>query len=269
MSQRDRFAKLKATKELPAPTPAPVDPTIDPVAQKIADRLMAQFSRPIATQNGAKLPPIVSLEIPEKLPPTSEAPNQTMSLSDREHTMLRNQKAAEDRATAAERKAEKLEQSITFVIEHLAAFTMRQQETLASTINGLLTPFQIEMAQIKLDVIRTTSQLALKLFIAWPAISTEALTNLDVSEEDVATWRKWYAAYKSQEHAVWLEKLADLQKHNASPMLPGQEQFFVAALQQDGVDVKRRLEEISAERLRRFEYEHPILVNPRSGSYER
>src|SRR5207249_1559449 len=256
MNVHARLAKLTTKKITPVKAPTPV---VDLETEALAAKLMAQFSRPIATVT----PSVTGEPTPA---PVAELPK-TMSVSDKEFQMLKSQKEAETRALAAERKAENLEKTLIFVVENLSTFVMKQQETLAGTINGLLTPFQIEMAQLRLGVIRTVSQLALRLFCAWPQIADTALHNLGATEEDVALWRKWHAAYKSQEHAVWLEKLADLQKHNDSSMLPGQEAFFVAALQQDGVDVKRRLEEISAERLRRCE--RPILVSPRSGTYER
>ena len=148
---------------------------------------------------------------------------------------------------------------------------MRQQEVLNGCIGNLITDFQREYAVGELRIIRTVSQLALRLFVSYPQIADTALLNLDVTEEDVALWRKWWTAYKSQEHAVWLEKLADLQKHNASPMLPGQEQFFVAALTHDlGVDVmKQRQEAIRQERIRAHEARNPIRVDPRSGQQRR
>src|SRR5207245_7945306 len=110
MSQRDRFAKLKATKESPAPAPTPVDPTIDPVAAKIAARLMEQFSRPIAT--GEPTAPAPSAEL-----------SNTMSLDPQRFEDLKNLKEAESRAVVAEKKVENLEQSLEAVTTCLVDFT--------------------------------------------------------------------------------------------------------------------------------------------------
>src|SRR5439155_21943691 len=132
-------AKLKA-KELPAPTPAPVDPTIDPVAQKIADRLMAQFSRPIATV----APSVTGEPTPA---PCVELPK-TMTVTEPEFQMLRNQKSAEERATTAEHRCEQLEKSLEVVTTCLIDFTMRQQEVLNGCIGNLITDFQRDYAKV-------------------------------------------------------------------------------------------------------------------------
>ena len=256
MNVHARLAKLTTKKITPVKAPTPV---VDLETEALAAKLMAQFSRPIATV----APSVTGEPTPA---PVAELPK-TMSVSDKEFQMLKSQKEAETRAATAEKKVANLEQTLIHVTDHLSAFVMRQQQVLNGCIGNLITDFQREYAVGELRTIRTVSEIACRLFCAWPQIADTALHNLGATEEDVALWRKWHAAYKSQEHAVWLEKLADLQKHNASSMLPGQEAFFVAALQQDGVDVKRRLEEISAERLRRCE--RPILVSPRSGTYER
>src|SRR5438552_12130585 len=112
MSQRNRFKELTAkspkvtenVSRLPIEAPAPVDLE----AQKIADRLMAQFSRPVATGEAAPEP----------------RPTVTMSTNDQEHTMLKNQKAAESRALAAEKKVEQLEKSLEVVTINLSALFM-------------------------------------------------------------------------------------------------------------------------------------------------
>src|SRR5437016_5243489 len=138
MSVHDRLAKLTAKKEsTAAPAPAPVDPTIDPEAQKIADRLMAQFSRPIAT--GEPTAPSAESAKQTELP-------KTMTVTEPEFQMLRNQKAAEERATVAERRVENLEKTLAHVTDHLSAFVMRQQQILHGCIGNLITDFQREYA---------------------------------------------------------------------------------------------------------------------------
>src|SRR5439155_26937562 len=120
MSVHDRLVKLTAKKITPVKAPTPVDPTIDPEAQAIADRLMAQFSRPIATV----APSVTGEPTPA---PVTELPK-TMSVSDKEFQMLKSQKEAETRAATAEHRCEQLEKSLEVVTTCLIDFTMRQQE---------------------------------------------------------------------------------------------------------------------------------------------
>ena len=133
---------------------------------------------------------------------------------------------------------------------------------------NLITDFQRDYAKGELRTVRTVSQLSLRLFVAWPQIADTALLNLDVTEEDISNWRKWYRGYKEHDHNYWLNLLADVQAGKLKAA-EGQPELLTELLRAEKVDVKRRLEEISAERLRRYEYEHQILVSPQSGSYER
>ena len=244
-------AKLKAkTPEAPAP--------VDPEAAALADRLMAQFSRKTTGE-----PTPAPQQVVENAPSVK-----TMSLSEPEFQMLRNQKAAESRALAAEKKVANLEATLTHITNHLSQFIMRQQEVLNGCIGNLITDFQRDYAKGELRTIRTVSEIALRLFVSFPQIADTALLNLDVTEEDITTWRKWYAGYKLRDADHWLNHLQDVKDHKANP-LPGQAEFFTAALTHDlGAGVmKQRLEAIRQERSRRCE--RPILVSPRSGTYER
>ena len=252
MSQRNRFKELtaKSPKITPVETPAPVDPEV----QKLADELMERFSRPIATGEPTPAP---CVELPK-----------TMTVTEPEFQMLRNQKAAEERATVAEHRCEQLEKSLEVVTTCLIDFTMRQQEVLNGCIGNLITDFQRDYAVGELRTVRTVSQLSLRLFVAWPQIADTALLNLDVTEEDISNWRKWYRGYKEHDHNYWLNLLADVQAGKLKAA-EGQPELLTELLRAEKVDVKRRLEEISAERLRRYESVHPILVSPRSGTYVR
>ena len=260
MSVHDRLAKLTAKKEsTAAPAPAPVDPTIDPEAQKIADRLMAQFSR---KTNGE---PTVPAPVAESAKQT-ELPTNTMSLDPQRFEDLRNLKAAQEQLASAEHRCEQLEKSLEVVTTCLIDFTMRQQEILNGCIGNLITDFQRDYAVGELRTVRTVSQLSLRLFVAWPQIADTALLNLDVTEEDISNWRKWYRGYKEHDHEYWLNLLADVQAGKLKAA-EGQPELLTELLRAEKVDVKRRLEEINAERLRRCE--RPILVSPRSGTYVR
>jgi|SRR5438876_10839526 len=256
MSVHDRLAKLTAKKVTPEPTPTP-GPVGDPEAQKIADRLMKQFSGKNTGDQAAPVAESVQTELPK-----------TMSLDEQRFQDLKNLKAAQERATAAEKKVANLEATLTHVTDHLARFIMRQQEVLNGCIGNLITDFQREYAMGELRTVRTVSEIALRLFVSFPQIADTALLNLDVTEEDIALWRKWYQGYKEHDHAHWLEQLADITAGKLKATA-GQPELLTELLRAEGVDVKKRLEEIRAERLRRFEHQHPIMVSPRSGTYER
>ena len=61
----------------------------------------------------------------------------------------------------------------------------------------------------------------------------------------------------------------DVRDHKIAPPLPGQEQFFIVALEQDGVDTKKRLEAIRQERSRAHEAQRTFHVDPRAGAQRR
>src|SRR5437016_839189 len=194
MSVHDRLVKLTAKKITPVGAPTPV---VDLEAEALAVRLMAQFNGKITGEPTAPAP---SVELPK-----------TMTVTEPEFQMLRNQKAAEERATTAEHRCEQLEKSLEVVTTCLIDFTMRQQEVLNGCIGNLITDFQRDYAKGELRTVRTVSQLSLRLFVAWPQIADTALLNLDVTEEDISNWRKWYRGYKEHDHNYWLNLLADVQ----------------------------------------------------------
>ena len=257
MNVHARLAKLTTKKITPVKAPTPV---VDLETEALAAKLMAQFSRPIATV----APSVTGEPTPA---PVTELPK-TMSVSDKEFQMLKSQKEAETRAATAEHRCEQLEKSLEVVTTCLIDFTMRQQEILNGCIGNLITDFQRDYAVGELRTVRTVSQLSLRLFVAWPQIADTALLNLDVTEEDIGNWRKWYRGYKEHDHNYWLNLLADVQAGKLKAA-EGQPELLTELLRAEKVDVKRRLEEISAERLRRYESVHPILVSPRSGTYVR
>jgi hypothetical protein len=246
-----RLADLKARKTAPATTAtSQPEPTVtvsddDAAVAEHAKQLMAMFRR----KDGAE--------------PAPTAPTQTVSVSEAEFQTLKNLKAAQDAAAAAEKRAEGLEKSLQHVTEHLATFTMMQQRTLAENAGKLSTPWQVEYQTSQLQIIKTVTEVAIKLFVAYQQISDAALEGFGASAEDVTKWRTWAAAYKTKDASYWLERLADRQGGKSAPMLPGQERLFVELLTNDGVNVKKRLEEINAERLRRFDQEHPLQDDAR------
>src|SRR6266571_2922853 len=113
MSVHNRLTKLtaKSPKVTPEPTPAP---ELDPETQKTVDRLLAQFS---GKTTGEPTAPAPSVESQTEL-------SKTTSLDPQRFEDLKNQKAAEERATTAERRVENLEKTLAHVTDHLSAFVM-------------------------------------------------------------------------------------------------------------------------------------------------
>jgi len=250
-----RLADLQA-KKVTANVPAPVasnsvDPTVDPEAEAIANELMKKFSRRATGEP--------TQEQSAKVAPTQSVETTTMSLSDREHAMLKSQKKSQARAEAAERKAENLEQSLASVTETLFGFTMRQQGIIFGELkwiddwrrDNIRKAFE---AEDKISIAR-------KVFAAYPKVNDVALLRV-VDGELIANWRAFHqGTYKQHDADYWLNWLLDVQT-GKQRAIEGEPELVEALLSAEKVDVKQRLAEINAERLRKWEYEHPTFVHP-------
>jgi hypothetical protein len=249
-------AKLAAKLAKNQSQPEAAAPVVDPEVEALAASLMTKYAR--KPDPGAE----------STAPCTTQAPTQTVSMSEPEFQTLKNLKAAQARVTDLEKRAENLERSLTHVTETLAKYVMEQQATLIKNHGKLQTDWQIEFTMSALRISRTLSEVGLNLFVAWPDISPEALEAFDITSEDCENWRKWLSGYKLKPADHWLGVLADVQSGKLK-LVAGQAELWVAALTHDGIDVKARLKELALERQLRWEREHPINDGGRGWTVER
>jgi len=192
-----------------------------------------------------------------------------MSVGPREFEMLRAQKAAEERAAAAERKAESLEKSLTFAVEHLANFIIEYTEGTEDALRNFVSPASLyESAKQRVPNVADRSDLALKLFAGYPAISDSALTTLGVDDETIAKWRKWKRGFDQKPTEHWIEGLWKVLDGRIKPVDAQMPEFLRECLTAANVDVDKAVAEVHHQKAQQFFRENPTDFGERGRSLQ-